>query len=124
MALTAKTLALLLTSIVLGAGGQLLFKHAARIVHAPSQLGIGRWLLEVFTTGSVLAAFACFAVSAVLWLVALRDTPLSVAYPMVALSYIIIFAGSYFLFSEPVTWGKVIGAVLIVAGIIVIGRSA
>lgn len=124
MTLTAKMLALLLTSIVLGAGGQLLFKHASRIVPAPSQLGVWRWLLEVFTTGSVLAAFACFAVSAVLWLIALRDTPLSIAYPMVALSYIIIFTGSYFLFSEPVTWGKVIGAALIVAGIIVIGRSA
>jgi len=124
MALTARTLVLLLTSIALGAGGQLLFKYASRIVHAPSQLGIGRWLLELFTTGSVLTAFACFAVSAVLWLVALRDTPLSVAYPMVALSYIIIFTGSYFLFSEPVTWGKIIGAALIVAGIIIIGHSA
>jgi drug/metabolite transporter (DMT)-like permease len=124
MALTARTLTLLLTSIVLGAGGQLLFKHASRILHAPSTLGIWRWLIEVFTTGSVLAAFACFVVSAVLWLIALRDTPLSVAYPMVALSYIIIFAGSYFLFSEPVTWGKVIGAVLIIAGIVVIGRNA
>jgi drug/metabolite transporter (DMT)-like permease len=122
--LTGRTLTLLLTSIVLGAGGQLLFKHASRILQAVSQIGVWRWLLELFTTGSVLAAFACFAVSAVLWIAALRDTPLSVAYPMVALSYIIIFAGSYFLFSEPITWHKTIGAVLIIAGIIVISRGA
>jgi drug/metabolite transporter (DMT)-like permease len=121
--ITGRTLALLLTSIVLGAGGQLLFKHAARILHAVSQIGIWRWLLELFTTGSVLAAFGCFAISAILWIIALRDTPLTVAYPMVALSYIIIFAGSYFLFAEPITWGKIVGAVLIIAGIIIISRG-
>jgi undecaprenyl phosphate-alpha-L-ara4N flippase subunit ArnE len=122
--MASKTFTVLLSSIVLGAVGQLLFKHAARLIHAPSQFGIWRWLIELFTTGSVLLAFACFAVSAVLWIAALRVTPLTVAYPMIALSYIIIFAGSYFFFSEPITWHKAIGAVLIIAGIVVINRGA
>ncbi len=124
MGLTARTIAILLTSIALGAVGQLLFKYASRILPAPSHLGVWRWLIELFTTGSVLAAFACFAVSAVLWIAALRETPLTVAYPMVALSYIIIFAGSHFLFSEPITWVKVVGASLIIAGIVIINLGA
>ena len=118
--MTARLLAILLTSIVLGATGQLMLRHAARVLTAPSQVGLGRWLLSVFTSPTILAAFVLFAVSALLWIAALRETPLTVAYPMVALSYIIIFVGSYFLFAEPITFTKLIGAALVVAGIIVI----
>lgn len=118
--MTARLLAILLTSIVLGAAGQLMLRQAARILTAPSQLGLGRWLLSVFTSPTILTAFVFFAVSALLWIAALRETPLTVAYPMVALSYIIIFVGSYFLFAEPITLTKLLGAVLVVAGIIVI----
>ncbi len=118
--MTARLLAILLTSITLGAVGQLMLRQVARVLTAPSQAGLGRWLLSVFTSPTILAAFVLFAVSALLWIAALRETPLTVAYPMVALSYIIIFVGSYFLFAEPITLTKLIGAVLVVAGIIVI----
>jgi multidrug transporter EmrE-like cation transporter len=118
--MTARLLAILLTSITLGAVGQLMLRQVARVLTAPSQVGLWRWLLSVFTSPTILAAFVLFAVSALLWIAALRETPLTVAYPMVALSYIIIFVGSYFLFAEPITLTKLLGAVLVVAGIIVI----
>jgi multidrug transporter EmrE-like cation transporter len=118
--MTARLLAILLTSITLGAVGQLMLRQVARVLTAPSQVGLWRWLISVFTSPTILAAFVLFAVSALLWIAALRETPLTVAYPMVALSYIIIFVGSYFLFAEPITLTKLIGAVLVVAGIIVI----
>jgi multidrug transporter EmrE-like cation transporter len=118
--MTARLLAILLTSITLGAVGQLMLRQVARVLTAPSQVGLWRWLISVFTSPTILAAFVLFAVSALLWIAALRETPLTVAYPMVALSYIIIFVGSYFLFAEPITLTKLLGAVLVVAGIIVI----
>jgi multidrug transporter EmrE-like cation transporter len=118
--MTARLLAILLTSITLGAVGQLMLRQVARVLTAPSQVGLWRWLISVFTGPTILAAFVLFAVSALLWIAALRETPLTVAYPMVALSYIIIFVGSYFLFAEPITLTKLLGAVLVVAGIIVI----
>lgn len=117
---SVNTLAILLASIVLGAGGQLLLKSASRFLNAPSQIGLMKWLLELFTNAHALAAFGCFALSAVIWIAALRETPLTFAYPMVALSYIIIFAGSHFLFAEPITAAKLIGAGLIIAGIVTI----
>jgi multidrug transporter EmrE-like cation transporter len=118
--MTARLLAILLTSITLGAVGQLMLRQVARVLTAPSQVGLWRWLISVFTSPTILAAFVLFAVSALLWIAALRETPLTVAYHMVALSYIIIFVGSYFLFAEPITLTKLLGAVLVVAGIIVI----
>jgi len=50
--------------------------------------------------------------------------PLSVAYPLVALSYIVIFLGSAALFGESVTWRHWSGAALIVAGIVLINLKS
>lgn len=118
--MTLRMLGVLLLSIVLGACGQLLFKAAARALPPFAELGLARLLLTMFTTPLILAGFCCFFVSAVLWIIALRSVALSVAYPMVALSYIIIFSGSYFLFSEAISWRHWVGAALIVGGIALI----
>ncbi|MEZ5339121.1 MAG: EamA family transporter [bacterium] len=114
----------LLTSIALGAAGQLMFKAAARTLPAYSELGLARLLLAMFTTPLILAGFISFFISSVLWIVTLRSLPLSNAYPMVALSYVIIFLGSYHLFGEAVDWRHWVGAGLIISGILLIaGRG-
>ena len=118
--MTTRVITILLASIALGATGQLMLRYAARLLEAPSQIGIWRWLVAVFSTPWILGAFALFAVSALGWIVALREAPLTVAYPMGALAYIIIFTGSYYLFAEPITWTKIAGAALIVTGITII----
>lgn len=118
-----RTLLMLLVSIVLGASGQLMFKAAARGLPAFADLGLWRLLVTMFTTPMILAGFACFFASSILWIIALRSVPLSVAYPMVALSYIIIFIGSHFLFAEPLGWRLWTGALLIVCGIVLIAGS-
>lgn len=118
--MTTRMLIMLLSSIILGAGGQLMFKAAARSLPSVSDAGVLRLVIAMFTTPLVLAGFACFLVSSVLWIAALRSVPLSVAYPMVALSYIIIFTGSYFLFGETLSWRHWLGALLIVMGILLV----
>lgn len=118
--MATKTILLLILSIVLGASGQLMFKGAARTLPGFAELGLARLLLTLFTTPMILGGFACFFTSSILWILALRTVPLNIAYPMVALSYIIIFTGSCFLFQEPVSWRHWVGAALIVAGIVLI----
>lgn len=113
-------LLLLLISIVLGAGGQLLFKGAARQLPPFAELGLARLILTMFTTPLILTGFGCFFVSSVLWILALRSINLSLAYPMVALSYVLIFIGSYYLFGEPLNIRHWLGALLIVGGIVLI----
>jgi drug/metabolite transporter (DMT)-like permease len=115
-----KTTLLILLSIVLGAGGQLLFKWAARSLPPFSDLGLLRLLQLMFTTPAILGGFVCFFISALLWIVAIRSVPLNIAYPMVALSYVIIFVGSHLLFNEPLGWRHWAGAVLIIGGILLI----
>jgi drug/metabolite transporter (DMT)-like permease len=118
--MSARMLALLLGSIALGAGGQLMFKAAARNLPSFAELGLLRLLTTMFTTPLILAGFACFFISSLLWIVAIRGVPLSTAYPMVALSYVIIFVGSAWLFGEQLSWRHAVGALLIVGGIVVI----
>jgi drug/metabolite transporter (DMT)-like permease len=113
-------IAMLAASIALGASGQLLFKSAARTLPAFGNLGLGGLVVKLLTTPPILAGFACFFISSLLWIFALRQVPLSIAYPMVALSYIIIFVGSAVLFGESVSWRHWVGALLIVAGIALI----
>ncbi|MDQ3023668.1 MAG: EamA family transporter [bacterium] len=117
-------LLLLAASIALGATGQLLFKAASVRLPAASELGLLGIAARILTTPAILGGFACFFISALLWIFALRQVPLSVAYPMVALSYIVIFIGSAVLFNESVTWRHWSGAALIVSGIVLINLKA
>jgi drug/metabolite transporter (DMT)-like permease len=118
--INARTLILLLSSICLGAGGQLMFKAASKRLPPFAELGLVKLVLTMFTTPMIVAGFACFFVSSLMWIVAIRSVPLSAAYPMVALSYIIIFFGSYYLFNEPLCWRHWVGALMIVGGIVLI----
>jgi drug/metabolite transporter (DMT)-like permease len=121
--MTPRVVLLLLVSIVLGASGQLMFKGAARGLPSFGELGVGKLLLTMFTTPLILGGFACFFISSLLWIVAIKNVPLSSAYPMVALSYIIIFTGSALLYGEALSWKHFAGAALIVGGILLIAST-
>ncbi len=58
------------------------------------------------------------------WMIAMSKFDISYAYPFTTLGFVLVFAFSIFLFNEPFTWQKLVGLVLIVAGIIVTSRSA
>jgi small multidrug resistance pump len=103
--------AALLTAIVLGVAGQLLFKAGA---------GRSGDFIRQFLDPLTMAAFAVYAVSAVLYATSLRKLPLSVAFPSVALSYIAVAIASHLLWQEPLGWPRVSGMVLIVAGVVLV----
>jgi multidrug transporter EmrE-like cation transporter len=63
-------------------------------------------------------------VSVILWLGALSRVPVSIAYPMLSIGYVVNAVAAVFLFSEALTTGKVIGIVLIVGGVIILARAA
>jgi len=53
---------------------------------------------------------------------ALSRVPVSIAYPMLSIGYVVNAVAAVFLFSEALTAGKVAGIGLIVAGVIVLAR--
>lgn len=56
------------------------------------------------------------------WIQSLKVIPLSKAYPTAAISYIIMALLSWYLFDEPVTLSRVIGMVIIIAGVAMLHR--
>lgn len=66
---------------------------------------------------------ALFGISAVFWLVVLSRVPLSVAYPFVGMSYILVVLLSRFVLHEHVPASRWLGVFVVAAGIVIIGLS-
>lgn len=66
---------------------------------------------------------ALFGVSALFWLVVLSRVDLSVAYPFVGLSYIVVVLFSRLFLHEQVTALRWLGVVIVAIGIAIIGLS-
>lgn len=98
------------------ATGQILFK-----------LGAGKWsgdtLVQLgwsfITNPFLLCAICLYALTIIVWIYVLRILPLSIAYPLTALSYIIVPVISYFFLREKVSAQTIIGSLLIFVGIAV-----
>ena len=107
---------LALVSIGLGAVGQLLIKiGSGRLIVYGNPI---RTLIALFTIPQIVAGLVLFGISFVIWVFVLKNMPLSIAYPMVSLEYVIIFLLSAAFLQEPVYAQKVAGIALVVAGII------
>jgi drug/metabolite transporter (DMT)-like permease len=100
------------------AGGQLLFKLAA--ARSAADAPLGERLIGLLHNGFFLAALVFYAALALLWVWILTFTPLSRAYPFVALAFALTPALGIFLFAEPVSLRLVGGIVLILAGLLLV----
>lgn len=67
----------------------------------------------------VLGAFAGVFGASILWIIALSRVELSWAYPFMGLSFLIVLAVGVGCFGESLTWQKVVGVLLIAAGVMV-----
>ena len=70
-----------------------------------------------------LVAMLAYALSLVLWLLALRNVPLSVAYPFAGLTLALVSLLGIIGLGEPVSATKLIGIGLIIVGTIVLARA-
>ena len=68
--------------------------------------------------------FICYGLAAVLWFSALPRADLSVSYPvLVGLTFVLVVSGSVVVFHESLPWDKVLGLVLILAGVVFVARA-
>lgn len=115
-------LALLLTASALTVIGEVLLKLGVNAVSA--RVGAFSLSPEVlwatFTDWRVLAGFALVFGGSLFWLGVISRVDLSFAYPLLALNYVIVLIPSRFLLNELITPSKIIGAAIVVLGVIVI----
>jgi multidrug transporter EmrE-like cation transporter len=77
-------------------------------------------VIDPFVISGLLSAF----IASLFWMMAMTKFELSYAYPFMGLTYVIVFGLAVFLFGESFTVYKCIGISLIIAGIIVLSRTA
>jgi multidrug transporter EmrE-like cation transporter len=125
--MSAVTWLLLLGGVALNASAQLLLKAATRASGVlVSDSGQVSWTAaaELLRAAPLWIGLTFYGVSVILWLGALSRVPVSIAYPMLSIGYVINAVAALFLFGEALTSGKVIGILLVVAGVIVLARAA
>lgn len=118
------TVTILLTSVVLATTGQLFLKAGMERIGRIDELGagaLGPLIGKVIVTWQVPFGLIAFALSAVFWLITLSRLPLSTAYPVVSLSYVLILLFSVIVLGERPSATVWIGGLLIMAGIALIG---
>ncbi len=119
--LTASTFGVLVTSILLATTGQVLLKSGMERVGELGVSQIATLIAQFFTTWQLVVGIGAFGLSSIFWLIALSRIPLSTAYPIVSMSYVLILTFSWFVLGErpsPIVW---LGAALIMAGVSLIG---
>ncbi len=115
---------LLLLTIVLTAVANLLLKYAAvNRQEGGGASGIVATLWELFTTPSLVVGICCLGLAVIAYAIALRNINLSVAYPVMTTSVVVLVAFfSAMFFGEPVTGVKAAGTVLVIAGVILLSQ--
>ena len=96
--------------ILAGIAGQMLLKAGAAAPNFAAQL----------VRPASIAGLALYAAAAILYIVALRRIPVSVAFPSVSLSYAIVALLGHFLFGEKLGVRPLAGIALITAGVLLI----
>ena len=118
-----KGIPLIILAVMMGAVGQVLMKRGMQIYGQVSAAAIWGQLIPVLKTPQVTLGLLCYGVSAVLWIVVVSNVDLSLAYPMVSLAYVFVFLASWLFLGEQISGLRLVGLLIIIAGVLVISRS-
>ena len=123
--MNAVSFSLVLAGVLLNAAAQLLLKAGTNRIgeFAFSLANIVPVGARVATSPFVIGGLACYAVSVVVWILALSRVPVSVAYPMLSIGYIVNAVAAWFLFGESLAAQKLVGIGFIVVGVWLVARS-
>ncbi|QGG49348.1 EamA family transporter [Heliorestis convoluta] len=120
-------LPIILLSIFMGAGGQVLFKLGANKLAFPEGAPLGtmavQGFLQIVKNPLILGGFLLFGMSSLLWIVAISKVELSLAYPMVSLGYVLVLFLSWALLGETITLIRISGVLVICLGVFLIAQS-
>lgn len=115
---------LIALSITTGVAGQTVIKMG---VSQPGASDSANGLLSLITlivkSPLVLLGLALYGVGAIAWIAALTRLDLSVAYPFLALNFVLITLVSRVFLGETVPWLRWAGILVICAGILLVARS-
>lgn len=122
----ASSILLILLSISIAVGGQLLIKigiNRIGIVNLGSMDALKQLFLGVIKNPLVITGLFLYVISAAVWLIVLSAVDLSFAYPFLGFTYVMVLVISKFILKEDVSPIRWVGALIITIGVVVISRG-
>jgi len=116
---------ILITGVLLNAMAQLALKAATR-VSGPliaGDAGVYQRALSVLAVPSFWWAMLAYGLSVIVWTVGLSRVPVSQAYPLLSLGYVINIGLAWWLLGEVPNVQRVAGIGVIVLGVVLVARS-
>lgn len=115
---------LLTLTVFLNTAANLLIKKGALKIILPSFSfsGIIPFILQIATNIFVVVGLMIFAAGFFLWVLVLSKIQVSIAAPLMSISYILITVFAYFFLKEPLTFSKILGILTIILGVYLITR--
>lgn len=115
---------LVVVNVGLGVVGQFFLKRGMTIVGDTLTGSPFQFFFKAFTSPFVLGGLAFYVVSLLIWLVVLSKVDLSLAYPLISLSYVFVILVSWLFLGESINLLRILAVVFIMIGVILLGQSA
>ncbi len=114
------------STLILTVYGQLIMKWRISNLHIElKETGIFdkfTALLKLVFDPWILSGFVAAFIASLSWMAAMTKFEITQAYPFMSLAPAIVFILGVWLLNETFTWGKVIGLIFIIAGIVITVR--
>ncbi len=119
-------LAAVITSVLLSAFAQIALKAGMSrpdVLRALSDGEAGAIALAVASQPWVVIGLGAYGLGMLVWLFVLSRIDVSLAYPFVSLGIVVTMALGYLVFGEALSAARLLGAGLVIAGILVLATS-
>ena len=118
-------LALVLSGVLLNAIAQLLLKAGAgSLANLELRAGNALAIASRLLNPPIIAGLGCYALSVVVWILALARVEVSVAYPMLSIGYVVNAVAAWWLFGENLSGARIAGIGIILVGVWLVARSS
>ena len=119
----AYNIIMLTSAMGLAATAQLLVKYAINTVMAKRAVQSSNTIINLFNCAlnvHFISGVILYLVATFLWMYSLTKVELSYATPFLALTYVIMMFGAFYFFNETFTVHKILGSILVIAGLVII----
>ncbi|PWW00875.1 EamA-like transporter family protein [Paenibacillus cellulosilyticus] len=106
---------LLFGNVMLLVAGQILFKFGLQ------RAGGLQWL-RIAQSPAIWSGLVLYGIATLLWFAVLTRLPLSIAYPMQSMAYVLGLLAAWFIFDETLSATKIAGCVVILIGVYLIAK--
>ena len=123
-AMTWVSFSLIMSGVLLNAAAQLFLKAGTNTLGVVSFTSAD-WFGQAFRVGTnphIAGGMFCYAVSLVVWIMALSRVPVSIAYPMLSIGYVVSAVAAHYLFGEVLGVSRWMGIGFIIIGVVLVSR--